>query len=437
MDKRETIKNLADERLTPGRSKKRIGVWFAIVVTAGFIVMTIFGSAPFSGTRSDKKNLFRTEDVTKGDLIVTVTATGTLEPVDQVEVGVEVSGTIRTVEVDFNDPVKKGQILARLDTSKFEAQVLQSQAKLDLARAKLLDAQANIKLARSKLAQYKRARKLTGGKLPSQIEMDEVEAQLAKAIAAEQSARAEIASAQAELEYNRINLSKAIIRSPMDGIVLSRSVEPGQTVAASLQTPTLFVIARDLTEMELHVDVDEADIGKVKPGQKACFTVDAYPNRVFNAEVKDIHLSPKSSEGVVSYETILYVRNPGGLLLPGMTATAEIIVSEKRNVVLIPNGALRFRMPEKTSGENKEVARRGLLGMMLPKFPRRGGSHDSRLTMQHSSGSRVAVWVLKGDRPERIIITVGDSDGIRTEVIRGDIRPGDKVIVGLRPAVGG
>ncbi|SFM59330.1 efflux RND transporter periplasmic adaptor subunit [Thermodesulforhabdus norvegica] len=413
--------------------KKRAGMALVLAALALLFFM-IFRNSIFGISGSEDVTRFRTEPVEKGDLTVTVTATGTLEPMDQVEVGVEVSGTIRTVEVDYNDPVKKDQVLARLDTSKFEAQVLQSQAKLDLARAKLKEAQADIKLARSKLEQYRRARKLTGGKSPSQIEMDEVEAQLAKAVAAEMSAKAEIASAQAELEYNKINLSKAIIRSPMDGIVLSRQVEPGQTVAASLQTPTLFIIARDLKEMELHVDVDEADIGKVRPGQKATFTVDAYPDKVFDAEVKEIWLSPETSDGVVTYETVLYVRNLEGLLLPGMTATADIIVSEKRNVTLIPNAALRFHMPDKNTDREDKNSRSGLLGMMLPRFPRRGGNSTESVARHAASGSQVYVWVLNEGRPEKRLIVAGESDGIKTEVLSGDIKPGDAVIVGIMPS---
>lgn len=400
------------------------------LIFLGFIVLA--KGAVIGKGNSASNEYFRTEAVIKGDLTVTVTATGTLEPLDQVEVGVEVSGTISSVEVDYNDHVKAGQIIAQLDTSKLEAQVFQSQAKLDLAHAKLLEAKANIKLARSKLEQYTQARKLTGGKLPSQIEMDEVEAELAKAIAEEMSAKAEIANAQAELEYNKVNLSKAIIRAPLDGIVLSRNVEPGQTVAASFQTPTLFIIAHDLTEMELHVDVDEADIGKVRSGQKAIFTVDTYPNKVFEAVVKDIRLSPETNEGVVTYETVLSTHNPEGMLLPGMTATADITVSERKNVTLIPNAALRFRFPQSNSRQNEERSG-GLLGMMLPRFPRQTSQESTGTGVSKGGMSHSPVWILKDGKPEQVIIVTGDTDGSMTEVVDGGLTLGDQVITGILP----
>lgn len=433
MNKQPPKDSLQDK--SPLRTRKKSFGFYAVVISGILAALFILSRNSIPGKYGAREGTqFRTEPVEKGDLTVTVTATGTLTPMDQVEVGVEVSGTIKTVEVDYNDHVKEGQILARLDTSKLEAQVLQSQAKLDLAQAKLKEAQADIKLAQSKLEQFKRARELTGGKSPSRIEMDEVEAQLARAMAAEMSAKAEIANAQAELEYNKVNLSKAIIRSPMDGIVLARKVEPGQTVAASLQTPILFIIARDLTEMELHADIDEADIGKVKPGQKATFTVDAYPNRVYEAEVKEIWLSPKINQGVVSYETVLYVRNPDGTLLPGMTATADIIVSKKKNVTLVPNAALRFRMPEKNKGGEDKGPQGGLLGMMLPRFPRGGSQSGESPTGRKASASEIYIWVLRNGTPQKCLITTGETDGEKTEVLSGDIKPGDKVIVGIMPS---
>jgi HlyD family secretion protein len=322
--------------------------------------------------------------------------------------------------VDFNDLVKAGQVLAELDTSKLRAQVLQAKAAVDSARAKVLRAQADIRLAGSKLAQLKKARELTGGKVPSQQDIDGGEAALDVARADEASAKAEVQRAEADLAFNETNLSKAIIRSPIKGIVLSRHVEPGQTVAASLQTPVMFTIAEDLTRMELHVDVDEADFGKVKRGQGATFTVDAYPDRTFRAKVTEVRFSPKTVEGVVTYETLLSVDNPDLTLIPGMTATAEVVVKEVKGTLLIPNAALRFTPPPRREGEEKKNT--GLLGALLPRRPRRKPSRTGNEELWKSN-ERV-VWTLTDKKPVSIPLTIGDTDGMVTEVLTGEINEG-------------
>ncbi|MBW2643772.1 MAG: efflux RND transporter periplasmic adaptor subunit, partial [Deltaproteobacteria bacterium] len=294
----------------------RLKFWAGIIIV---LLATIFAIIAFSYKNTGSTQRYKIQKAERGNLTITVTATGNLEPTNEVDVGVEVSGTIKTVEADYNQGVKAGQVLARLDTSKLTAQVLQAKAALKSARAKVLRARADVRQTNLKLAQFQKARKSSGGKVPSQVEMDGAEAALARAQADELSALADVSKAEAELTFNETNLSKATIRSPIDGIVLLRRVEPGQTVAASLQTPVLFTIAEDLTMMELHVDVDEADVGQVKGGQTAVFTVDAYPNRNFSAQVTEVRFSPRTVDGVVTYETVLTVDNQDLALLPGMT----------------------------------------------------------------------------------------------------------------------
>lgn len=405
-----------------GRSR-RLRLWIGGVA----VLLALAGGAVFFLARDTAGAVaYRQQAVQKGDLTITVTATGALEPTNQVDVGVEVSGTIKTVDVDYNAHVKKGQVLARLDTSKLHAQVLQSRAAREAARAREARAQADVKLTRSKLAQFLRARQSSGGRVPSQVEMDIAEAALARAKADEASALADIAKASAELEFNQTNLSKAIIRSPIDGIVLVRHVDPGQTVAASLQTPVLFTIAEDLRKMDLHVDVDEADVGRVKAGQMATFGVDAYPRRRFRARVIQVRFAPKTVAGVVTYETVLSVNNADLALMPGMTATADIVVKQIKNALLVPNAALRFAPPRRRMTSKKK---RGLLGALLP-HRRRPSAADRRMKMP-AGGKMRPVWVLRNGTPVAVLLHVGKTDGRWTEVLSGNLTAGQQVLTGV------
>jgi HlyD family secretion protein len=239
----------------------------------------------------------------------------------------------------------------------------------------------------------------------------------------EASAKADVLRAEADLAFNDSNLSKAIIKSPINGIVLARHVELGQTVAASLQTPVMFTIAEDLTRMKLHVDVDEADFGKVRAGQSATFTVDAYPDLTFSAKVTEVRYSPKEVQGVVTYETLLSVDNPGLSLIPGMTATAEITVKEIEGALLIPNAVLRFTPPAISGGKKKN---KGLLGALLPRRPRRKPSRKGGEELWKSN-ERV-VWTLKENKPVSVTVSIGDTDGIVTEVLSGDIEEGQPLL---------
>ncbi|MCI5142585.1 MAG: efflux RND transporter periplasmic adaptor subunit, partial [Candidatus Electrothrix sp. ATG1] len=302
---------------------------------------------------SGPKMTFKTEPVTIDNLVVTVTATGTLEPTNKVDVGSEISGKIEAVTVDFNDMVSEGQVLARLDVSRLKAQVKQTEASQQAAKAKVLQAKATIDETGSKLRQLKKVYKLSNGKMPSRTDMDAAQAAYSRAKANLASAEAGVAEVQARLDIIRTDMVKAEIISPVNGIVLSRKIEKGQTVAASLNAPVLFELAEDLTKMELHVAVDEADIGQVRKGQEAEFTVDAYPERKFSAVISLVHFAATTTNNVVTYETVLVVDNTDLALRPGMTATAEIVVRQVENALTVPNAALRFTPPSPEKNHQK------------------------------------------------------------------------------------
>lgn len=400
------------------KRNKRLKIVAVILVA---LLLTLIGTTFFTTRGSRSPVSYRNQKATKGNLTITVTATGTLEPTNQVDVGVEVSGTIEKVEVDFNDRVKEGQVLARLDTSKLQAQVLQAKAALSAARARVLRTRVDIRQTSIKLDQLKQARETSGGRIPSQVEMDAAEAALGRAKADEAGSLAEVAKTQAELEFNQTNLSKAIITSPISGIILNRRVEPGQTVAASLQTPVLFTIAEDLSHMELHVAVDEADVGQVKEGQEAGFSVDAYPGQRFPARVVEVRFSPKTVAGVVTYETVLKVDNPSLILMPGMTATADIVVKNLKNVLLIPNAALRFTPPRRDKQPGMKKKNRGMLGALLPHRKRPAAAEKEENKM---AKNQRRIWTLRQEKPVPVIISTGVTDGQMTEVLAGDIVPG-------------
>lgn len=360
---------------------------------------------------------FETAEVQQGDLTVTVTATGTVQPVNQVDVGSELSGTIENVYVDFNDRVTRGQVLARLDTDRLQAQVIEARAQLESAKAKQEEAKATVVETRLR---YQRCQKLAARQLCTGEELDTALAGRARAKAAEASAKAQVAVAQAALEANETNLAKAEIRSPVDGLVLQRQIEPGQTVAASLQAPVLFTLAEDLAHMELHVAVDEADVGKVAEGQSALFTVDAYPERSFPARITQVRFAPQTLEGVVTYETVLLVDNSDLSLRPGMTATAVITVQQLQDVVLVPNAALRFTPPV-TKATRRSGG--GIFGAMF----RRPSSSRRRPDGGDNAGQKV--WILRDGQPTAVAVKTGASDGKFTELRSGDIQTGQLIIV--------
>jgi len=376
---------------------------------------------------------YLTTEARRGDLSVSVTATGNLQPINQVDVGSEQSGLITEVYVDFNDEVKKGQVLATLDTSRLLDTVQQAKAALEVAQAGVSVAQATLAQSSAELARMEEVHQLSAGKVPSPLELDTARATEKRSAASLQSAQAQVAQARAQVATAETNLAKARIYSPVDGVVLSRSVDPGQTVAASLQAPVLFVLAEDLTKMKLEIAVDEADVGQVTAGQHAVFSVDAFPEEQFPASITRVNLgantdsaSSSASGGntVVAYTAVLAVDNPDKRLRPGMTATAEIVTEEITDALLVPNAALRF------TPQNGAVrsGRSGITGVLIPSRPR-GSASGQELSI--GRGSRQHVYVLDAaGEPVAVAVSVGSTDGSWTAVTSDELQAGTPVVTG-------
>jgi HlyD family secretion protein len=394
---------------------KRLKRYVVIALVAIFAVVTVIIWKNAGKTTPPQ---YKTEKVQRGDLTVIVTATGTLQPTNTVSVGSELSGIIKSVEVDYNNRVKVGQVLARLDTSKLEAQITQSKAVLESAKASLEKAQTNLVDTKRTM---NRNKELVSKGLISQSDFDTAETNYESAVSGVSVAKAAVSQAQATLQANETDLYKSVIRSPINGVVLTRSIDPGQTVAASFQAPVLFTLAQDLTQMELHVNVDEADIGKIKEGQKATFSVSSYPNRTFEGLITLSRYASSTTSGVVTYETVLKVDNTDLSLRPGMTATADITVKKVENAILVPSAALRFSPPI----QQEEKPSTGLVGSLLPRPPS-NTQHRSDAT---ANGKQQRVWILKNGQPSPISVTTGATSGGMTEILAGDIQPGTEVVV--------
>lgn len=386
----------------------------------------------FSG--DDKPN-YATREVRKGDLTVAVSATGNLKPVNQVDVGSEQSGKITAVYVDVNDRVTRGQRLAELDTRRLVDSVNQNRSQVSASQASVAQAQAQVALAKATLDRQLNVYQLSGGKVPAKTEIDTARANYQGAVASLRSAQAQVDVSRAQLSSAQTNLSIAQIVSPVTGVVLSRDIEPGQTVAASFNAPVLFTIAEDLTQMEVEVSVDEADVGQVKDGQSATFAVDAFPGRTFPATVARVNVGSNASSTssssttttsttgtVVAYTPVLTVNNEDETLRPGMTATADIVTQELRDVLLIPNSALRFKPSAGAKGGGITSVLPG------PGRMRRGGNARQ---VNFGAGSSQTVYVLDADgNPKAVQVTIGSSDGSRTAITGGEIKEGMRVITG-------
>ncbi|MFC3712152.1 efflux RND transporter periplasmic adaptor subunit [Sphingoaurantiacus capsulatus] len=408
--------------------------WGAIAVGA-LLVLWLLAKIIGGGEEAPQ---YTTVPVERGSLRVTVSATGNLQPTNQVDVGSELSGTVTEVNVDNNDKVRAGQVLARLDTSRLQDAINQARASLAAAQAGVAQARATATQERADLNRLEEVRKLSGGKVPAATELDAARAEYQRALAGVSSAEASVAQARAQLSADETQLSKAIIKSPVTGVVLSRQIEPGQTVAASLNAPVLFVIAEDLAQMQLEVKVDEADVGQVDSGQRAEFAVDAFPGRQFAASVKRVDVganagtassssttSTSTTGQVVAYTAVLTVSNPDLTLRPGMTATAEIVTAERNGVLLVPNAALRFSPDAAARGGSQG----GVTSVLVPQRPRRGGNAERDVAI--GRGSKQTVYTVGADgQPTPIQVTVGDSNGSQTEVSGPQLKPGLKVITG-------
>lgn len=362
---------------------------------------------------------FITAEAQRGELRSVIIATGTVQPVSMVNVGTQISGTIKSLYFDYNSAVKKGQLIALIDPATQEAQVRQSLAALEALRADALDAEATRVLA---LRNAKRSRELYEGDLIALSDLDATEAALSSAAARLSAAKAKILQQEASLEQARLQLSYTRIYSPVDGVIVTKSVEEGQTVAASYNTPTIAEIAEDLSQMQVEVKVDEADIGNVRTGQTAEFYVDAFPERRFSGEVEQIRLSPTTENNVTSYIAIVKFRNEqrkGQNLIPGMTANVTLVVSEREDVVTVPNAALRFRPLDPSAVPDVQE--------QTPGSRRRGGTGNAR---RADTPPPSTVYRLEKGKPVKIEVTRGITDGVNTEIVSG-LEPGAEIITGI------
>ncbi|MGN6357790.1 MAG: efflux RND transporter periplasmic adaptor subunit [Novosphingobium sp.] len=409
----------------PGKRRPKWLKW----AIGGAILLFVLLLAVFlrSGASAPR---YATESVARGDMVVYVSATGNLEPTNEVTVGSELSGLVSDVFVDVNDRVTRGQALAQIDIDKLVDQVRRSSASLAQSQAQVAQGEASVRLSQAQLGRLEEVRRLSGGKVPSQADIDTGKAQYQRDLATLASARASVASAAAQLATDKTNLGRATLRSPVNGVILSRQIEVGQTVAASFNAPTLFVIAEDLTKMKLEVKVDEADVGQVKEGQEASFSVDAYPDKTFAARIVRVNVGSNtassgttsttgSSSNVVSYGAVLSVANPELALRPGMTAMARILASKQAGVLMVPNAALRYA-PRKT----EEKAGGG-----FSMFP--GGNRGSEQEVGIGRGSTHTIYVLGAEgKPRPVRVKIGDTDGARTIVTGSGVTPGMKVVTG-------
>lgn len=358
------------------------------------LVIILLVSTPFILAKKGDKADYITAPVERRTITQIVEATGTIEPVNTVDIGSQVSGMINEIYVDYNSEVKKGQLLAQIDTSLFEAQLNQSKANIDNAKATLMKNKAVLEYDTKT---YNRYKNLYARNLVSKNDLDSAESAYKTDLAQVAAAKASIMQAQANYNTAAANMRYTKIISPVDGIVISKEVEVGQTVAASFQTPTLFTVAEDLTKMRIETSVSEADIGKVKEGQEVEYTLDGYPDSIFTGVVTQVRLSPTTESNVVTYTVIIEVENEESKLMPGMTANVSIITDKKENILTVPNQALKF-----TTVDNKQ------------KYDQKG------------------IWIKQKNKPTRVSIETGVSDDSYTEIISDKVKDGDIVYIGSR-----
>ncbi|MCG6934141.1 MAG: efflux RND transporter periplasmic adaptor subunit [Gallionella sp.] len=386
-----------------------------LALTALAAIVIAAGIAYYWLHNADAPPQYRTQTVERGDVSQTVSANGTINPVTLVSVGTQVSGTVKKLYVDFNSKVKKGQILLELDDSLLAAQLKQSEANVESAQASFDLAAAN----------EKRTSDLFALEYVARQDLD-------TAVQTKKAAAAQLLAARAQMQRDRANLSYTVIRSPVSGVVVDREVDVGQTVAASLQTPTLFKIAQDLSKMQIDTNFAEADIGGIRVGQLVRFTVDAFPDRHFKGEVKQIRLNPTTVSNVVTYDVVVNVDNPEKILLPGMTAYVNIAVAERKDTLLVPNAALRFKP---AAGEVKKLP--------VKATPATGGASNnggnrpgasaggkSGNTKQQSDTFSGKVYILENGKLKPVKVMFGITDNRNTEIAGGDLKAGDQVVLG-------
>jgi HlyD family secretion protein len=427
-----------------------------LVIAAVAVIVLVGAFLVWRAVRRPSGPTFETAAVDRGAIIAKVTASGTLSAVVTVQVGSQVSGRIAEIKVDFNSSVKKGQLIARIDPELFQAAVEQ-------ARANLAAAKGNLEKARAQAVdadrQAKRNRALAEQKLVAEADAETAEANAEAARAAVAAANGAVQQAVASLHQADVNLAYTAIVSPTSGTVISRNVDVGQTVAASLQAPTLFVIAEDLKRMQVDTSVAEADVGKLRDGMDATFTVDAYPGEKFRGKVRQIRNSPQTVQNVVTYDAVIDVENPELKLRPGMTANITFVWADEEDVLRVPNSALRFRPPpgalplppsrprgdggagpqlaanDRPSGAGRARAADGFPAGATPVVANNGASGarpagDAGRGDRDSRGRRM-LWVLRQGKPVSVLVRTGISDGTLTEVLEGDLSPGDACIVDM------
>jgi HlyD family secretion protein len=411
----------------PGQRSK----WLVIAVAAA-VVLGVVGWFWWRRVQAAKNQAppYATEVLQRGDISLTITATGNLFPTNQVVVGSELSGTTLEVYVDFNDHVTKGQPLVKLDTTKLAQQTASSRAAVNSAQALVTQAEATVKESAAALARQRELLRLSGGKVPAKLEVDTAIATADRAAANLLSAQAAVGEAQAQVLINESDLGKAIVKSPIDGIVLTRSIEPGQTVAASFTAPQLFIIAEKLERMKLEVAIAEADIGRVAKGQKSTFTVDAWPDRAYTASVTVVAYGSAVTNNVVTYEADLEVANDDLSLRPGMTATADILVAESKNVFLVPTAALRF-VPAAPTAATAVAAKKSFVQSLIPMIGRKNAANKNPVAKPAVADEHV--WVLRDGQPVSIPVKLGLSDGRDTEISGAGLTEGLLIILRANP----
>jgi HlyD family secretion protein len=399
-------------------SVKRLGIRLAIL--AAFVVGVGAGVFAYLGQGEDPPDV-TTVKVSRGDVVDAIMASGTLEAVTTVQVGTQVSATVRELLADFNDIVRKGQVIARLDPSLFQTQVDQARANVIRAQADVERLEIALADARTKLA---RATQLSDRQLIARTELETAEVNVRSAAAQLASARAQVTQAEAGLNQAQVSLDHTVITSPINGIVISRSVDVGQTVAASMQAPTLYVLAADLTRMRVNASLDESDIGRVRQGQTVSFRVDAFPNEQFGGRVSQVRLQPVVSQNVVTYVTVIDVPNPDLKLKPGMTAAVSVEVARRNDVLRIANAALRFRPPSAAvaaSGQAAPAPNAGSAGRSVTQ-----PAHATPPAVPGSAGA--TVWQYVESRLRPVAVQTGISDGSVTEIVQGALNIGDEIV---------
>jgi HlyD family secretion protein len=418
------------EIITQARSGHPLRKWLIIT-----LILALAGGGYWyylGHAQQDTGPIFITEELTRGDLSLVITATGNLAPTNQVTVGSELSGTISEVYVDTNDTVEKGQAIAKLDTTKLTQQTERSRAILLGAKARVNQVKATVLETATALERFRELDRLSGGKTPSRADMDTALATAERAKADLESAAASVAQAEADVKSIEQDLSVAIIRSPVNGIVLTRSVEVGQTVAASFTAPILFLIAEDLRKMDLVVTVAEADIGRLEKEQVATFTVDAWPTRTYQAVVKRVSFGSVVTNNVVTYSAELAVANDDLSLRPGMTATADIAVANSSKVLLVPNAALRFDPALSESlGKSSEEPKRTLVQQLSTRSRFRGGPPAIKISTR---SKEPRVWKLVAGQPVEVLVKIGITDGRFTEASAEGLTEGTTLIISAKPA---